>query len=884
MRPILLEMQAFGPYIDRQIIDFERLSSNGMFLIKGPTGSGKTTIFDAMTFALYGGSTGEKEGVKGGRNDLNEWRCNQAPDDLSTIVSFTFLSGGKKYRFTRKLEIRRKNFATVLEAGEYNDEGECIPFFQNPKLNDLKTKAQEILGLSKEQFRQVVLLPQGQFETFILSSSGEKEIILNQLFDSGCWYSYAEAFYRKVYSRKEALDKKKASVDAALQSEGFESIEQMDEHIKLLSASLDELEQSFRTYDAEKKQKLLADDIALSKEFEQLNLLRERKAELDSRKEEIADLEVKHKEALEAEAFRALIKEYETCKAGFEARNASYESIKKSIPSVKETVTKLTHQKKEYESESPVEKNNKLIGEYESKRKVYEQISEYKASRDKKEAELKASIKALTDAEKKLNDLKTEEAQALKIYNNADIEAAKLRQVYLAGITGEIASELEAGKPCPVCGSTEHPHPAVKGDGSVSKAELKDKEAYASSSKKIWEECSAKTDSYELTFKELEGRKAEADKELAQAKTIYEEASRSLIKDIPDLKTLDKNIDDLKTDNKGYIEHLGKLEEDLKRSEEELNKLLAREMTANQELTKAQTLLRQAEDELHGKLEGSSFKTVEDVVSALCDESLRNDLHKRIIEYRSTLEENKKAIEKKAYELKGKNEPDTEALAIRQKQITDFNNAYIKDKTRMTEQIKRLTPKLESLKADNKEYEDNIHEANDDLAFAKQVRGDSSFGLARYVLAIKFDQIIGHANRLLARVHDGRYRLYRSDEKGVGNKRGLELKVRDSRSLNGGLRDVRMLSGGEKFLVSLALSIGMSAVAQTSGVQIDTLFIDEGFGTLDESSINDAMEVLHEVGEGSLIGIISHVKLLEENISTGLEVVKTSEGNYITQI
>ena len=182
-------------------------------------------------------------------------------------------------------------------------------------------------------------------------------------------------------------------------------------------------------------------------------------------------------------------------------------------------------------------------------------------------------------------------------------------------------------------------------------------------------------------------------------------------------------------------------------------------------------------------------------------------------------------------------------------------------------------------------FDAEIQEAEDDLAFARKLRGDTGLGLQRYVLAIMFNQVIGEANRMLEKVHGGRYHLYRSDEKGAGNKRGLELKVHDNRSPDTEGRSVAMLSGGEKFLVSLSLSIGMSTVAQKTGVQIEALFIDEGFGTLDDGSIADAMDILESVRRSSgMIGIISHVRLLESNIPTHLAVKKTNAGSTIVPV
>lgn len=195
MKPLYLELQAFGPYVEKQTVDFQKLSEKGIFLIKGKTGSGKTTVFDAMTFALYGGGSGENEKSKNGRNDLEEWRCSQADDNIDTYVSFTFSVYGRKYRFTRKLVKKRVKFSAEYEAGEIDEEGNVIPFFENPKKDSLTEKAEELIGLSKEQFRQVVLLPQGQFEIFLTASSKDKEKILQNIFESEKWEKYAEKFF-----------------------------------------------------------------------------------------------------------------------------------------------------------------------------------------------------------------------------------------------------------------------------------------------------------------------------------------------------------------------------------------------------------------------------------------------------------------------------------------------------------------------------------------------------------------------------------------------------------------------------------------------------------------------------------------------------------------
>ena len=189
------------------------------------------------------------------------------------------------------------------------------------------------------------------------------------------------------------------------------------------------------------------------------------------------------------------------------------------------------------------------------------------------------------------------------------------------------------------------------------------------------------------------------------------------------------------------------------------------------------------------------------------------------------------------------------------------------------------------LEAEGEGMEEKIREAEEDFAFAKKLRGDSGTGLQRYVLGIMFSSVVAAANQMLELVHGGRYRLYRSDEKAQGtNKRGLELKVFDRNSVEHGGRFVSTLSGGEKFLASLALSIGMSTIAQKSGIKIEALFIDEGFGSLDEDSISDAMNILGSIQQANgLVGIISHVQLLQDRIPTKLQVQEVEGGSHIIQ-
>ena len=225
MRPIRLELQAFGPFKGKEAIDFQKLAENGIFLIKGPTGSGKTTIFDAMTYALYGGSSGDDSKKKNGRNAIEEWRCSQANDDTDTYVELTFSAAGKKYRFRRSYAKKKINFSKSYMAAVLDENGNEFPLFENPKDVDLTKKAEELIGLDKEQFRQVILLPQGQFEKFLTANSEEKDKILSKIFDVEKWGGFTEKFYKRASERKDRLTKMYDSVINSLKEEGLQTME-----------------------------------------------------------------------------------------------------------------------------------------------------------------------------------------------------------------------------------------------------------------------------------------------------------------------------------------------------------------------------------------------------------------------------------------------------------------------------------------------------------------------------------------------------------------------------------------------------------------------------------------------------------------------------------
>ena len=882
MRPLQLKMQAFGPYVDMQTVDFERLAEKGIFLIKGPTGSGKTTIFDAMTFALYGGSSGDDSKSRVGRNDLEEWRCNQAGSSLATVVTFRFSVRGKRYEFTRKLVPKRKNLSEEYSAGEIDEHGVLYPFFENPKKDMLTKKAEELIGLTKEQFRQVVLLPQGQFERFLTASSEEKGLILGKIFDAQRWEAYAQNFYSAAFDRKNALTKEKEAILAALAEEGATTLPELETMIAEKETAREQNEGDRIAFDTEGKQKRLAEDIALGERFGSLHKLEaEQKALLGQAEEIEADRELLERSTA-AEGLRSVILDFEKANGEQERRGKELKRKQEVLPGQEEKAQLAKEAHQNWEETSPVAELQKRSGEYASKRETYETLEELQGKAHTAERARKQGQQQAEDAAQKLETATQAAQKALLTYNEADSKEKDLRNHYYSGIYGEIAAQLEENTPCPVCGSLTHPAPAARAEGSVSKKDVDTAEKTTAKAKKDWEKLEKERSGADEAKKQAEEKSAESRHAYDLAEAALKNAQANLIPGILTLAALETEIQKQETAITQWQEQEKVLRASADREQKALDTLTAQITAAEEELRKASENRNAARTVLDQALEEKGYTDASQAKADLRTDKERADLAEKIHKYDGAVEDTEEKLKEKRNELSGLEEPDKSRFGERQKEINERTAEFTRTASTLEKDIQRLTQKKKTLEKKQAYYDANILEAENDLKVAEKVRGSSGIGLQRYVLAILFNQVISEANRMLSKVHEGRYHLFRSDDKGRGNKRGLELKVHDNRCPEAQGRSVSMLSGGEKFLVSLALSIGLSTVAQRGGVQIEALFIDEGFGTLDDSSIHDAMDVLESVRRSSgMIGIISHVQLLESNIPTHLEVVKSGEGSRI---
>lgn len=934
MRPMIIEFQAFGPYVGHEVVDFDTLASdgsvhadasssfglepsgtyhrgdsigslyspgiapNGLFLICGKTGTGKTTILDAMTFALYGRSSGN------GRNDFEAMRCTNAADDQATFVKFVFENQGMIYHFERRLEKKRKNFSASYrlmvkdvsddrntglsgdaKASESTEQGWRV-VFENPKDKMLNEKAEEIIGLNYDQFRQVIILPQGQFERLLTSKSEDKEKILTNIFGEDRWQRIADRLYEEVEDRRSSLKDKKDQINRSLQEEQCATLQELDSLIQQKDSRIQELDAEYQSADYDSQEKALQETLVLAKRYGDLHKAEQVSEGLKERKTDRDDWEGRVQNAERAEKVRQPMKTCSESRQEWTKRQKEEAHARETEKRLGEELQELQtaiQKHREKSSEIEADRKNKLLLEH--KHPVYEGIAELQEQYAKQQI---LARNALDKEDKAKQEVEKRDAQVLKLrmeYETLNQEHIESMNTRIAGITGELAAELKEGEPCPVCGSVHHPKRAVQTACSISEKEVDEKKKKADNKYQELQACIKAQEMSRHHYEQIQQETEAVRKEL-QTMEARLEASRDQMADgIESLQALDSAIADLAKKLDGYETERERLESAEQTAREQYTDAKTKIVLAEKESERAQIAYQNAEQVLQETLQNAGFTSLEEVQPFLLEEAAVHKLRKQIADYDAEVKSAEQALAGLRQELLGREEPDESICNQRLQEIRESRGRYNKERGGLEKEYSRLSDKKKSLEVMGDGMEAAIRQAEEDYVFAKKLRGDSGTGLQRYVLGIMFSSVIVAANKMLELVHDGRYRLFRSDDKLQGsNKRGLELKVYDKHSAEHEGRFVNTLSGGEKFLVSLALSIGLSAVAQKSGIKIEALFIDEGFGSLDEDSIDDAMSVLNSIQEANgLVGIISHIQILRDQIPTKLMVEEDDKGSHIVQ-
>lgn len=912
MRPIKLTMTAFGPYADEQIIDFDKLGTSGLYLVTGDTGAGKTTIFDAITYALYG----EASGVNRKEDML---RSKYAAPETRTEVELIFDYAGKRYTIRRNPSyerLKRKGTGFTREdAGvELNlPDGKTVT-----KTKDVNAAIIDIMGIDKNQFTQIAMIAQGDFLKLLTASTDQRIEIFRKIFKTDNYLKLQKKLkdetndLSKDYkSIQDSIKQYVSGIECDEDSPLYEHVEKakneglpVSEIIELLD-KLIEKDSELETKNANAKEEL---DQKITAINEKLTLAKNQKTIKDSLAEaekalEVAKIEEKllKQELTEREKENSTIDDLGNLIAEIKAERGDYDELEtKSVEEAK-LKAKIDEANKAL-NEKNVEKNAleieiaSLEKEEASLKNVGVDKAEVSAEKDKQagmldnikklEKEIKDFDTAKSDYEKAQNDYSSK-SQLAKATND---EYTAMRQAYLDEQAGLLAEKLEEGSPCPVCGSTSHPRLAIKSEKAPSKAELDKAERKSNEAQMEAGNASEKAGRLKGIFEEkeqaVEARKKEilGDMDFAEKKAEIEAAldtAKARLKEIEkdekrkgDVEGLLKKKMASKTELEGEI---GSLREALKGDEAKQGEIEKRISELKEKLKFESEKEADAEIKACEKKKDEMENALKKATQALSD-------HKAAIaEIRGKIEENKKQLEgcEEIDVTQVKNEKET--LEQRQNDTEKLlRNVYGRKKTNggILENIKKQKAKCEEVEAKLRIVKGLSDTANGMLSGTERVL------LETYIQTTYFDRIINRANRKLLTMTNEQYELKRKN-KADNNKShsGLDLNVVDH--YNGTERDVKTLSGGESFMASLSLALGLSEEIQSSagGVRLDTMFVDEGFGSLDDESLSKAMKALSSLTEGNrLVGIISHVNELKEKIDRQIVVKKMKTGGSSARI
>ena len=948
MRPIKLIMSAFGPYAGKVELDMEKLGDRGIYLVTGDTGAGKTTIFDAICYALYGEASGEIR-----TNDL--FRSKYAKDETPTYVEMEFLYRNELYKVKRNPEYMRpamKGEARLVPEDakaylEYPD-GRVVT-----KIKEVTDAITELLGLNRDQFTQIAMIAQGDFLKLIMARTEERKAIFREIFKTKAYDDLQERLKKnsgalgKKYEDlskgvsqyisgimleetdpeyEELIDIKKRASKGKNTPSITEVLDRLEHNLILDNNNLKEMNKRVKEY--EKSLNEVNNKIVKVENILKLNLnLEDATKKLEDGKEKLDILAKVYKEE-ESKGHRR-----ENLAIELAGEEDKLNKISKYNDALKHK-EELTKQIKQLElKENDVYKKKDELEKVIKETKLYlEENNEetYRAQVDiinTQKQELNARHIALSSIKKKYNEYVSEydkynkslvDYNCLKDkYKDICEEYLKAEMKFFDEQAGIIASKLEENRPCPVCGSTTHPKKASLSPESITKEildTLKKKRQDAESNYNKASELSGrlKGSLESIVSGIIFDDDIKDDIQNIESKDIIDEVvnieninCEALIEDIRQVickkdQVLEKDIEELKQEDKAlsikdrerkekqkqleeYREKVQNIKDNIvKINEDKLRATSAydNEITSIEELSK---ILDNTDIELEKKIYNEK-KVLKDTL-----DKQYNIAKKEYEEHKvnlGVLEGNVNAL-KKQLKDSGKVTENKDELVIKAKDIKVSLEKVRKDKENLLIKMHTNEDIYSNIERKHNEIEEvesqwNMVKALSNTA-AGNVSGKKKILLETYVQMAYFDRIITRANSRLMRMSSGQYELIRKEDvKDSRSQIGLELDVIDH--YNGTKRSVKSLSGGEAFKASLALALGLSDEIQSlsGGIQLDTMFIDEGFGSLDEESLDGAIKTLYDLGKGNrLIGIISHVNELKTRIDRQIIVTKTRDGSYL---
>lgn len=907
MRPLKITMSAFGPYAGEVTLDMQKLGKSGIYLITGDTGAGKTTVFDAISYALYGEASGNYR-------ENTTLRSKYASADTPTFVELEFEYNNEIYKINRNPEYPRPNkrgegFTKQSANAELvMPDGSVIT-----KIKEVSAKVEEIIGINKNQFSQIAMIAQGDFRKLLNCETNERSKIFRKIFKTEPYHNIEIKLSSLFNELKRNREKEKSGIEQyinqlkcnendtlSLELERAKSGDVLIEdviklageiinkdtleytktqkNIESINEEIEKINSNIKLYENQEATKK-----AYAKASAKLEELKTKRNECEkayksaeAQREKLDDLTKK------INLINSKMPKYDELKSLENSISERTESFEKSNNLLKLKQQEITLLEKE------IDEKSKALEEVKGADLLVQKLTVQKVEINKKaEAlkELKTEIDRCKTEQKNLKNAQSFAKSALDEYGALENEYNQIYIAFFNEQAGIIADELKDGEPCPVCGSTSHPNLARKSENAPSQADVE-------SVQNLVKKAQEKADKARDTASALKSRFDEI------AANVKSTAKKLFGTDDNVFDDYNSNINALKKEYDCTLALLKTANEKLslyQKLDKEIPKIQEKQKSLSDEISTLNT--QKASDEA---FISENTKRVTSIKSELDFESA--DLAKdKLKEYTNLSNDIKNAIEKSKNDFDDiKSKYDTQkgkkaSLENALKEFKEIDLASLNEKSlKLNEYKKDIDKTAKSLYSrieNNKSRVDDISKKRDILkgyddkyvwlkALSETANGDISgkekITLETFVQMTYFDSIIRKANIRLLTMSDGQYELVRrSDAETLKKNEGLALDVIDH--FNGSSRSVSTLSGGESFMASLCLALGLSDEIQSSngGIKLDTMFVDEGFGSLDGEALDRALSALTSLSQGNrLVGIISHVDALCDRIDNKIVITK----------
>lgn len=922
MRPIYLKMTAFGSYAEETYIDFTKVSQ-GVFLITGDTGAGKTTIFDAITYALYGQTSG-------GRRDPAMMRSQYAAAGTKTSVELLFENRGQQYRILRCPEYertsRRKN-----KDGQYSvtkEKAVLELYLPDQTLyvgtrQEINKKIVEILGVDVKQFTQLVMIAQGDFLKLLLAKSDERREIFSRIFDTGMYARIQEELKWRTRQMEGRLeDNRKACLREAEQIERPEEKEHTE---KKERSEVREQKEEKKQPEGKKQPEWDALLRQMGKEPDMEQMLNHLERYIREDKERYSKAESALKESTQAveEASRSYslateqmriwkaMEDTQKSKEALEAKQEWWKSRKafleksrnalaiqpyaaaldRSQAEVQELMVRQRNLEEWYRQHGQeVPLLAEQLKEMQQEQARIEETEAPKIVRLKQYLEhyeeLEQQLEQFLSLQKKQQSARTAYEESRVRYLQASEAYERANHAYVSQQAGILAAKLEEGEPCPVCGSLHHPKKADLTGELWTKEQL--------------EEWKRKRDKAEAEREAKQQSLLTATAQLERVQAVLQTLKQELVGEKnagKDWKTLKTELTDWRKKTEKQVQELGRRQTEHKKVMENCRKKYEKalqeesryqgqlkENTKN--LKTREEALQQSRQQFLTALEKQGFADQEEYGLYRKNQSELDRMEQEIRTYEEKLTESRQRLAVYQTQLAGKEKPDMERL---ENLLTDAKarQSVAEKEVRQTyhilEKNQAAKRKLHTLQKERKELREQYEVLSNVSRTANgSLSGTVKMDFESYIQRRYFERMIGCANQHLMKMTAGQFYLKCRSLENMSMQGNVGLDLDVHYLLTGKTGDVKQLSGGESFMAALSLALGMSdVIAGTQGaVQMDTLFIDEGFGSLDENAREQAIRILQGLAGGKrLVGIISHVTELKEQMEQQLVVTKTAKGS-----